>query len=125
MGMSPAAFWLAFSPTACPPIPSATTKICPSVRQRSSLFARMTACASWLWLRRMPTSLREEYSMGLNPITATTHGRGQFLLPSCYGAALPTPPTLPHEIWVVGQFECSHHAEREGYIQSRTDPLPK
>src|SRR5262249_25896335 len=60
---------LASSPTAWAPMPSATRKKWPRARHCPASPAGRTAKLSWLWLRRMPTSVRLAYSMLSRPLT--------------------------------------------------------
>src|SRR6185437_14877773 len=68
-GMSRTALALAFSPTAWPPMPSATTKTCPCAAYPGASEAGWAAHASWLWLRFTPTSVRAAYRTGSNAAT--------------------------------------------------------
>ena len=72
--MSRTALALAFSPTAWPPMPSATTNTWPWASQAAGSAAGWAAQASWLWLRFTPTSVRAAYFTGSNADTVPASG---------------------------------------------------
>src|SRR5918994_4076059 len=75
---------LAFSPTAWPPIPSATINTCPCVCQTPSSAAGWAAQASWLWLLLTPTSVRLAYRIFTGGPPRESWEPGRRLPPSLY-----------------------------------------